>query len=66
VTSQQVYVSAFLAKYTVSWAPTQRAVFLIHVFLETMLISSSLEPLIGFVAYLEPKLWNKNSILDQN
>jgi len=29
-------------------------------FFETMLSSESLEPLIGFLAYLEPKLCHKN------
>jgi len=33
--------------------------FLVQVFLETRLSAESLEPLIGFLAYLEPKLWPK-------
>ena len=35
-------------------------------FLETSLSSESLDPPIGFVAYLEPKLWPTNRKLDIN
>jgi len=35
-------------------------------FLETKLSSESLDSLIGFVAYLEPKLWPTNRKLDIN
>jgi len=34
--------------------------------LETRLSSESLDPLIGFLAYLEPKLWPTNQKLDIN
>jgi len=34
--------------------------FSLKFFLETKLPSESIEPLIGFLAYLEPKLWPKN------
>jgi len=37
--------------------------FLAQVFLESRLSSEALEPLIGFVAYLEPKLWLKQQKL---
>jgi len=37
-----------------------------HVFLETRLKSKSLEPLIGFLAYLEPKVCLKDLICDKN
>jgi len=40
--------------------------FLAQVCLETMLSSAFVEPLIGFLAYLEPKLWLKNPIFDEN
>ena len=65
VTSQWKHIFAFLAKFTWSWAPTQ-GYFWTHVFLETRLKSPSLQPLIGFLAYLEPKLWFKNPICDRN
>jgi len=35
-------------------------IFSLKISLETRLSSESLEPLIGFLAYLEPKLWIKN------
>jgi len=35
-------------------------------FLETRPSSASLEPLIGFLAYLGPKLWLKKQKLDEN
>jgi len=56
-------VFAFLAKFTWPWAPTQSVIFLIQAFLETGLSSESLESLIDFLAYLEPKLWLKNQYL---
>jgi len=40
--------------------------FLAHVFLESRLSSESSEPLIGFIAYLEPKLWLKIKKMDKN
>jgi len=39
---------------------------LVEVYLETRLSSYSLEGLIGFVAYLEPKLWLRNPIFEKN
>jgi len=35
-------------------------------FLDTRLSSESLEPVISFLAYLEPKLWLTNPKLDTN
>ena len=35
-------------------------------FLEFRLSSESIEHLIGFIAYLEPKLWLKKTIFDKN
>jgi len=35
-------------------------------FLETRLLFEPLDPLIGFLAYLEPKLWPTNQKLDIN
>jgi len=35
-------------------------------FLETWLSSQSMDPLMGFLAYLEPKLWFTNQKLDIN
>jgi len=52
----------FLAEITWPWAPTQRAIFWLN-FLESRLSSQFLELLIGFLAYLEPKLWLKNQTL---
>jgi len=40
--------------------------FLARIFLETRLKSASFEHLIGFPAYLEPKFWLRNPILDKN
>ena len=40
--------------------------FVLKFCLETRLSSESLEPLIGFLAYLEPKLWLKNTLFDKN
>jgi len=37
--------------------------FLVQVFLETRLSTESLEPLIGFLAYLEPKHFPEKQIL---
>jgi len=37
----------------------QRATCFAHVFVETRLLSESLEPLIDFLAYLDPKLCYK-------
>jgi len=34
-------------------------------FLNSRLLSDSLEPLIGFLTHLEPKLWLKNSFLQK-
>jgi len=39
---------------------------LAKVCLDTTLLSKSLEPLIGFVAFLVPKLWLKNKFLVKN
>ena len=39
--------------------------FVLKFCLETRLSSESLEPLIGFLAYLEPKLWLKNTLFDK-
>jgi len=50
----------FMADVTWPWAPTQEAIFLDQVFLESRLSSGSLDPLIDFVIYLEPKLCSKN------
>jgi len=41
----------------------KRLVFWIKFFLESRLSSGSLDPLIDFVIYLEPKLWSKNQQL---
>ena len=38
----------------------QMSYFLAQVFFKSRLSSESLEPLIGLLAYLEPKLWLKN------
>jgi len=40
--------------------------FWLKYFLETRLSSESLDPLIDFLAYLEPKLWPTNKKLDIN
>jgi len=42
------------------WAPTIEQ-FLAQVFLESGPSSQSLNPLIGFLTYLEPKLWLKTT-----
>jgi len=55
----------FLAEVSWHWAPTQPAIFLDKVVLETRLSSESLEPLIGFLAYLEPKRGSKNKIWEK-
>jgi len=47
-------------------APTQWAIGLAHFFCKTRLWFESLENLIGFLAYLEPRLWLKNPILGKN
>ena len=54
---------AFLVNFTRPWAPIQRANVLAEVFLESKISSESLEPLIDFLAYLEPKLWQKKQFL---
>jgi len=46
--------------------PNQWANFWLKFFLETRLSSESLEPLIGFLAYLEPKSWIKKQKLVKN
>jgi len=48
-----------VAEFTWPWVPTQQAIFAL-IFLESRLSFESLEPLIGLLAYLEPKLWLKN------
>jgi len=55
-----------LVNFTWPWAPTQRAIFLTQVFLVTRLPSAALEPLIDFLAYLEPESWFINPIFDKN
>jgi len=50
-----------LAKFT--W-PTHQDIFGSSFFLETTLWSESLKRLIGFLAYLKPKLWLKNPIFE--
>jgi len=52
-------ISVFWAYFTRPWMPIQWANFFAQVFVETRLSSESLEPLIGFLAYLEPKLCHK-------
>jgi len=61
VTSGGVF--KYLADFIWPWAPT-RLFWLI--FLETRRKSTSSEPLIGFSAYLKPKLWLKNPIFNKN
>ena len=51
------YFCVFVVNFTRPWAPIQRANFWLKVCLETRLSSESLEPLVGFLTYLEPKLW---------
>ena len=46
----------FLANFTRPWVPIQWANFFSQSFVGTRLPSESLEPLIVFLAYLEPKL----------
>jgi len=65
--SQWVHVFAVLALFTCLWAPTQRDIFWDPVFFsETKSKPASLEPLNGFLAYLDPKSWLKNLIFDKN
>ena len=45
---------------------TNELIFWLKVFFESRLSIGSLEPLIGFLAYLEPKLWLKNRVFDKN
>jgi len=54
-------VFKFLANLIWPWASTQQP-FFASCLLETRLKSAPLESLIGFIAYLEPKLWLKNPI----
>jgi len=55
-----------LAEVTWPWARTQQAIFWLKLFWETRAMTWSLEPLISFLAYLEPKLWLKNQTLGKN
>ena len=66
VTGSRIYT--FLMKILVLclWEPKQCAIFVAQLFLETRLSSESLDPMIGFPAYLEPKLWLTNQKLDIN
>jgi len=41
-------------------------IFWLKVFLESRQSIESSEPLNGFLAYLEPKLWLKNPVFDKN
>jgi len=50
----------FMAEVTWHWWQPNWPTFWLKVFMESRLSSESLEPLIGFLAYLEPKLWLKN------
>jgi len=56
------HIYTFSTKILVLWSrePKHCANFVSHVFLETRLSSESFEPMIGFLAYLEPKLWLTN------
>jgi len=54
----------FGPEFTWLWAPTGH--FLAPVFLETKPKSALLEPLNGFLAYLELKSWLKNQIFNKN
>jgi len=58
----------FLTKILLLWPcePKQRAIFMAQVFLETRLSSESLDRVIGFLTYLEPKLWFTDQKLDIN
>jgi len=47
-----------------SLGTNQRAIFWLNLFWK--LWSETLEPLIGFLAYPEPKLWLKNPLFDKN
>ena len=48
-----------MAFFTRPWTPIKWANILAQVFLETWLSYEPLEPLIGFLAYLDPKLCHK-------
>jgi len=48
-----------MAYFTRPWTPIQWANILAQVFVETRLSYESLEPLIGFLAYLDQKLCHK-------
>jgi len=49
-----------MAYFTRPWTPIEWANIFVPVFLETRLSYESLEPLIGFLTYLDPKLCHKN------
>jgi len=53
----------FMTEVTWPWVSIQQAIFWLKLFLESRLSSESLEPLIGLLAYLEPKLWPKDQKL---
>ena len=53
----------FMADVTWPCTPTQWAIFWFKFFLESRLSSTSSEPLIGFLAYLQSKLWPKKQKL---
>jgi len=46
----------FVTEVTWAWVPTQRAIPLVQVFLDYRLLHESVEALIVFLEYLEPKL----------
>ena len=64
--SQWVHIFVILAQFTWFWAPTQQAILLVPVFLETRPKSASLEPVNDFLAYLEQKSWLKNLLFNKN
>jgi len=53
---------AFLAELSWPWAPTEKNIFW-HKFFWNQAIIRVLEPLIGLIVYLEPKLWLKKQKL---
>jgi len=66
LTSQWVMVLPFWPSSPGPGRQPNKTFFGSSFFLETRLRSESLEPLIVFLAYLEPKWWLKNSIFDKN
>jgi len=55
-----------MAYFTRSWTPIEWAHVLAQIFFETGLSYESLEPLIGFLAYLDEKLCHKNQKVLKN